>query len=150
VLELLRGAEIAAGLSEEELGLLAALGRAEVHERGKVILRAGDPVSTFWLVASGVVEIGPVGGRGGRRRLERGRGFGELALFEETPSPVEATAAVTPETRLAAWHLVDVQPLLAAHPPLAAKLARNLLRKLAAQLQAMEGAIRALGSEFEV
>lgn len=148
MLELLRGADVCAGLTEAELQSLAGVGREEVFERGRAIVRAGDPVSKFYRVAAGVVEVGRPGPHNGRRRLERGAGFGELALFEEIPSPVEIVASVTPETRLGAWHLLDVQRLLAANPVLAAKLARNVLKKVGAQLQAMHVAIRALSEDL--
>jgi CRP-like cAMP-binding protein len=152
IVDLLKGCDLFAGLTPAELESVAALAHDETFERGKIILREGDPVSKFALVRAGVVEIGRRssrnGGRHGVRRLERGDVFGELALFEEIPSTVEAVASVTPETKLATWHLFDVQRLLAANPATAYKIARNLLRKLRGQLQAMNAVITAISDEL--
>lgn len=148
VLELVRRVDLFEGLAPPELEGFAALAHEETYARGKPILREGEPVSKFYIVGAGVVEIGRRGARNGRRRLENGEVFGELALFEEIPSSVEATAAVTPETKLAVWHRFEVQRLMAASPGAALLIARRLFRKVGARMGAMNALLRAVEDDL--
>ena len=148
VLELLRKVDLFEGLAAPEIESFAALAHEEVYARGKTILREGEPVSKFYVVGAGVVEIGRRGARNGRRRVESGDVFGELALFEELPSSVEVTAAVTPETKLAVWHRFEVQRLMAASPGTALLIARRLFRKIGARLGAMNAVMRAVEEDL--
>lgn len=148
VLELLRRVDLFEGLAAPDLEAFAALAHTETYARGKTILRESEPVSKFYVVGAGVVEIGRRGARNGRRRLESGDVFGELALFEEIPSSVEAVAAVTPETKLAVWHRFEVQRLMAASPGPALTIARRLFRRVGARLGAMNAVIRAVEDDL--
>ena len=148
VIELLRRVDLFEGLAAPELESFASLAHVEAYARGKVILHEGEPVSKFYVVGAGVVEIGRRGARNGRRRLESGDVFGEMALFEEVPSGVEAVAAVTPETKLAVWHRFEVQRLMAASPGPALLIARRLFRKVGARLGAMQSVIRAVEDDL--
>ncbi len=115
---------IAAGLSPEELELLGAEMTTHTFPRGHVLFRAGDPGDMIYISLKG--EIG-VRVPGTTRRLASfapGVTMGEIAVLARAPRSAEAFA----ESDVTALGLsVDAfERLMQSHPPLAAKVLRNI------------------------
>lgn len=115
-----------AGLSLEELTLIARSVKDRVYEPGSVIVRQGDPGMGFYLIAEGRVEVTHDGHR--IRELGPGEFFGEMALMEERAR----TATVTARERTRCLQLVrwDFRALLKEHPDLAVRLLEVVVRRL--------------------
>jgi CRP-like cAMP-binding protein len=135
-------------LTDEELDLLASPFQHETFRKGDPLFRERDPGGKVYLVDCGVVELTKSGGGDGRPTrlalLERGEVLGELSLADDGPRNVTAVAAVTPETRVYSVAVPELQALLAQHPPLAAKIQRALLRRLATRLRAATEAVQSV------
>lgn len=122
----LRTVPLFAGLTAEELGLIARSVKERVYEPGTVIVRQGDPGMGFYLIADGRVEVTHDGHR--IRELGPGEFFGEMALMEERAR----TATVTARERTRCLQLVrwDFRALLKEHPDLAVRLLEVVVRRL--------------------
>jgi len=122
----LRKVPLFAGLTAEELGLIARSVKERVYEPGTVIVRQGDPGMGFYLIADGRVEVTHDGHR--IRELGPGEFFGEMALMEERAR----TATVTARERTRCLQLVrwDFRALLKEHPDLAVRLLEVVVRRL--------------------
>ena len=82
-------------------------------------------------------------------RLERGDILGEVSAFDGAPRTATASAAVTPETRVAVWDMEDFHAFMAARPAVAADILRRLVKTLGDRLrrtsEAVQVLLRALG-----
>ncbi len=79
----LRAVEIFAPLDEEERHRVAARARHEVYGAGEVILRAGDPGDSLYLICAGEVQV-KINVDGLEKELARigtGKFFGEMSLL---------------------------------------------------------------------
>lgn len=132
ILRLLESVDIFGVLSPEELQRLAPAMHPRRFGRGERILDAGAAGHTFYLVASGEVEI-----RAGRpeteiARLGRGQYFGEMSLLTGEPRAASVVAA-------------SDTVLLELDRPVFARLFSenaNLARQLSAVLAQRRGALR--------
>lgn len=91
----LRKSPLLQSLSEDSLSRLAGRVRTAAWERGRVVLRAGDPGSAMMIVVTGRVKITTVGPNGRERILniiEPGETFGEIALLDGAPRSADAEA----------------------------------------------------------
>jgi CRP-like cAMP-binding protein len=143
--ELLRSADLFAGLSPEDAVALAVLGREEVFRKGQVVFQEKQAADRIYLVVSGVVEIT----RGAPRvhrlaRLERGEVLGEIGTFDGGPRSATATAAVVPETRLVSWDAAGFRRFLQERPRAAAAVLQVLVRKMSARLRHASEAVHVL------
>jgi hypothetical protein len=80
---------------------------------GGVVVREGEPGHSYYAIAAGTLEATQGGSR--LRRMDRGEGFGEIALLRDVPR----TATVTAVDESTVYEL-DREPFLAAvsgHPP---------------------------------
>jgi SulP family sulfate permease len=132
---------IAAGLSAEELELLEAEMSTHTFPRGYVLFRAGDPGDMIYISLKG--EIG-VRVPGTTRRLASfapGVTMGEIAVLARAPRSAEAFA----ETDVTALGLsVDAfERLMQLHPPLAAKVLRNIALHLGDRVRVLTGDLAA-------
>ncbi len=151
--DFLRSAPLFAALGDADADALAALGREETYKKGQAIFREREPSGRVYLVVSGVVEVTKAQPGAERpaalARLERGDILGEVSAFEGGPRASTASAAVTPETRVAVWDLEDVHAFLAARPAAAAEILRRLVKSLGERLrrasEAVQTLLRALG-----
>jgi CRP-like cAMP-binding protein len=146
--EFLRSVDLFAELSDDDAAALAALARPETYAKGQAVFREREAGDRFYVVLSGVVEVSkapPGGGRPVRlARLERGETLGEMATFDAGPRSATATAAVVPETRLAAWDAAAFRKFLAERPRAAAAVLGALVRKLSGRLRATSEAVHTL------
>lgn len=91
----LRQSPLLQSLSEASLRRLAEQVRSVRWERGRVILRTGDPGTSMMIVVEGRVKITAAGGNGRERILniiEPGETFGEMALLDGAPRCADAEA----------------------------------------------------------
>lgn len=144
--DFVRSVPLFSALSDADAEALAALGKEEVFRKGQTVFREREPGGRLYLVLTGVVEIA-VSGPGGRHpvpvaRLERGEVLGELGAFDGGPRSATATAALVPETRLAAFDVEDFLAFLAARPAAAADLLGRLLRVVAGRLRRTSEALQ--------
>ena len=145
--DFLRSVELFASLKDGDAEALAALAKEEVFRKGQAVFRERDPGGKIYVVLSGVIEVtksSPGGRSHAVARLERGEVLGEMAAFDGGPRSAAATAAVVPETRLAAWDQEDFHGFLASRPQAAAPLLGALLRKMSRRLRATSEAVQAL------
>lgn len=141
-------------LGDEELELVSLLFRQEAFKKGETLFRDREPGGKIFVVDCGVVELWKTGGAEGRPArvalVERGEILGELSLADDGARGVNATAAVTPETKVYAADVPAFQALLAQHPALANKILRNLLRRLGARLRVATETLRGLVCTLDV
>lgn len=116
-LELLRGTELFAGLTEEQLQTIAGLCQEETHENGEIIFQEDTPAQKVYFLLDGTVTLrirAPQHEVMVRAIGNRGEVFGWSALID--PPRYTATAKCLERSRLIA---VD-------GPGLAALLAKDL------------------------
>ncbi len=147
--EFLREVEIFRGLSDEQADKLLKLAREEVFRKGDVVFRERDPGTKIYIVLAGVVEICKTGRGGDAKslrltRLERGEIFGELLLFDDAPRSATAQAAVSPETRVAAWEIPALRALFDQDAALSNRVLRAIVGKLSQRLRATSDAVMTL------
>ncbi|MFL5960075.1 MAG: cyclic nucleotide-binding domain-containing protein [Gaiellaceae bacterium] len=121
------------GLPKSHLRRIAKLARIRRFAPGSVLVRAGDPGRSFYVLLDGTARVQRGGGRS--RRLGAGDYFGEMALLDGAPR----SASVVAEGEVVAL-TVDrpgFTKLLRSEPA----LAHALLRTLAARLRAAETSI---------
>jgi CRP-like cAMP-binding protein len=121
------------GLPKRHLRRIAKLARVRRFTPGSVLVRAGDPGKSFYVLLDGNARVIRAGGRS--RRLGPGDYFGEMALLDDGPRSADVVA----DSDLLA--LTIERPgfvkLLRAEPA----LAHALLRTLAARLRAAESSV---------
>jgi CRP-like cAMP-binding protein len=88
-IELLKGVEAFDGLSDTELTQLAAICREARYAKGQTITRQGDEGDDFYVIRSGLVEVGVSEGGSQPPRtvinLGEGQVVGEMALVDRGP-----------------------------------------------------------------
>lgn len=94
-LALLRSNPIFAPLAEVTLEMLAGQLIPVTASAGEAIFRQGDQGDRYYLIADGRVEVSIEGEP--TRSLERGEGFGEIALLRDVPRTATITAATALE-----------------------------------------------------
>ena len=131
-----------AGLSADELDLLASLGTVRTYSHGEKIVSAGEPASSIFFLKRGVVHVKLQGGAR-LATITAGMAFGEMALLETHRSAdVFADAAVTVlEVPLAAFERFREQ-----HPATSEHIMRNLAQLLADRLIAANAKVNLLTS----
>lgn len=145
--DFLRSVELFAALQDADAEALAALAKEEVFRKGEAVFRERDPGGKVHVVLSGVVEVtksSPGGRSHAVARLERGEVLGEMAAFDGGPRSATATAAVVPETRLAAWDQEDFHGFLFSRPQAATLVLGALLRKMSRRLRVTSEAVQTL------
>ena len=150
--DFVRSVPLFSSLSDADATALSALGKEQVFKKGQTVFRAGEPGGKLFLVLTGVVEITQPG-PGGRNpvpiaRIERGEILGELGAFDGGPRSATATAALVPETHLAAFDVEDFHAFLGQRPQVAAEVLGKLLRTVSGRLrrtsEALQVFVRAL------
>lgn len=102
-----------------------------VLRRGDVLFREGAPADDLYVVTAGKLKFGRRSSQGRENLLDilgPGESFGELSLFD--PGPRTATVTAVVDSRLLAIGRPELDPLLAAHPPIAVWLLQQLSRRL--------------------
>lgn len=126
---------IAAGLSAEELAVLAGVLEREMLNATEVLYREGDPGGRLYLLVSGKLSIA-IRGAGASRTVMTyvpGAMLGETSLLEGTPHPATATAGA--DSVVYSLSRAALDELAVGHPTLAAKLLLNVGRHLSGRLR---------------
>ena len=88
-IELLKGVEVFDGLSDSELGQLAAISREARYGKGQTLTVQGDEGDEFYIIQKGLVEVGVSEGGSHPPRtvinLGVGQVVGEMALVDRGP-----------------------------------------------------------------
>jgi len=119
-----------AGLNDEELADLAALGTARSYKAGQRIVTAGEAAASLFFLQSGMVSVKlPSGVR--LASLDQGMEFGEMALLDQ-----QRTADVWADTDVACLELPigEFNRFRTEHPRIGERIARNLAAILAKRL----------------
>ena len=95
VIEHLRGSDLFADLSDEQMQRLTSIGAVESFKRNTFIFREGDPGDKFYVVLGGAVRVSrqvPGMGEEALAVLRTGSGFGEMSLIDDSPRSADAIA----------------------------------------------------------
>jgi signal-transduction protein with cAMP-binding, CBS, and nucleotidyltransferase domain len=111
-ISLLRSLPLFASLGAPELEGLAHGLEATSVPAGTAVVREGEPGDRFYVVADGELEVNS----GGRelRQLQRGDGFGEIALLRDVPRTATVTART--DSRLYALGKACFLASVGSHP----------------------------------
>lgn len=138
-IDMIRRAAFTEGLSDEEIRVIAPIGRERRFEQGEEIFSEASRGEEFYVVCEGRVSI-EVGlpNRPGRRteRLATalpGMVFGELALVDG--SPRSALARALDETLLIEIPSKDLRAVMDQHPRIGYVVMSNLATVLGARLR---------------
>ena len=89
-LDLLRGAPLFQGLSDQALGPIATASEPATFEDGAVLANQGDEADAFFVIVQGAADVVRDGEQ--VRKLSPGDYFGEIALVEGGPRTATVTA----------------------------------------------------------
>lgn len=120
-----------AGLSAEELELVAAKAVRRRQSRGSVIFFEREPGDALYIIEEGQVRIYRVAEDGREKTLallSTGDFFGEMALVDDEPR--SAIAEATEPCVLLAIHKRDVHSLIHSNPSIALSMIQGLSRRL--------------------
>lgn len=95
LVEVLRTADLFAGLSADQIQAIAALGKTVTFERGDVIMKEADLGDELCIVLAGQVEVGCTTATDGPTLvlLGPGQGFGEMSMLDSGPRSATITCA---------------------------------------------------------
>jgi glutaminase len=132
-----------AGLSAEEIALLAKLGRTRTYQPGARIIAAEEPPSSLFFLLGGVVHVKLPGGVR-LATLSAGMVFGEMALLE-----TKRSADVLADKSVVALEvaLADFQRFRDEHPRIGERIMRNLAQLLADRLIVANTTVNLLTAE---
>ncbi|HXH02636.1 MAG TPA: Crp/Fnr family transcriptional regulator [Candidatus Competibacteraceae bacterium] len=120
-----------AGLSPDELALLASLGLVKTYPKNAVLINEGEHSDTLYVVLSGQVKV-YAGDEDGKEVvlsfLGPGSHFGELAILDNAPR--SASVMTMESSRLMLIARQEFLRCLNQHPELAIKLLQNLAQRI--------------------
>jgi diguanylate cyclase (GGDEF)-like protein len=139
IVSLFASAGLFAALGGEELEALADFAELQPYRRGEVILRAGDPSDSLYIVQRGEVVVSKEVAAGQSITLASfiaGDCFGELDFFSRTPR--NATAAAEEDSVLLAFprRSVSFDSLISTRPRVFAKVLHAFLTTVAHRIRA--------------
>ncbi len=138
--EIMRKANIFAGLNDDELMQLEAIALPMAYDAGKPIVRTGDPASAFYLITTGYAEVQTqqAGKTTPLARLGAGQVFGEMALVYKQPNRTADVVAVG-DLKLLCFPFDDYQRLATAVESIGRRMRGNLGRVAASRSWSMPG-----------
>lgn len=138
--EIMRKANIFAGLSDEELRQLEAIALPMAYESGKPIVTTGDPASAFYLITAGYAEVQTqqAGKTTPLARLGPGQAFGEMALVYKQPHRTADVVAVS-DLKLLCFPFEDYNRLANGIEAIGRRMRANLGRVAASRSWSMPG-----------
>jgi glutaminase len=122
-----RDYELFAGLSADELSIIASLLKRNVYQRGEAIIHVGDEARHVFFLARGIVTVQLALPSGSRKRLATfspGMTFGEMAVIDGAPRSAMIQADTEVECDLLS--IADFAQLGQSHPAIKIKLLENL------------------------
>ena len=114
------------GLDKKDRERIAGAGREVTFEKGKTILREGEPGLALLLILEGNVEVRKKGKL--LSTLENGGFFGEMTVIDDKPRSADVVA-VAPTTcfGLTSWAFAG---LVRTYPEIALAVMKELVRRL--------------------
>jgi len=114
------------GLDKKDRERVTGAGREVTFEKGKTILREGEPGLAFLLILEGKVEVRKKGKL--LSTLENGGFFGEMTVIDDKPRSADVVA-VAPTTcfGLTSWAFAG---LVRTYPEIALAVMKELVRRL--------------------
>ena len=114
------------GLDKKDRERIAGAGREVTFEKGKTILREGEPGLAFLLILEGKVEVRKKGKL--LSTLGNGGFFGEMTVIDDKPRSADVVA-VAPTTcfGLTSWAFAG---LVRTYPEIALAVMKELVRRL--------------------
>ena len=113
------------GLDRKDRERIAGAGREVTFEKGKTILREGEPGLALLLILDGKVEVLK---KGKLVTLGKGRFFGEMTVIDDKPRSADVVAvAPTRCFGLTAWAFAA---LVRTYPEIAPAIMKELVRRL--------------------
>ncbi|EEG77866.1 Crp/Fnr family transcriptional regulator [Dethiobacter alkaliphilus] len=119
------------GLSEEDLGMVAAVMIERSYAKGSVLFMEGEQGEALFVIRQGRVKISKSTADGREQilhMLKDGDIFAEVVLFDRGPYP--ATAEAVEDTQCWLLRSADMEKLMQSHPLLAIKLLRVMSKRL--------------------
>ena len=126
IVEMLQKTPLWAGLTSQDLGLVAKYAEEHKFESGRKIVTKGEPGTGFYLLLEGAVEV-----RSGSETLSKlgpGQFFGEMAIFDSQPRSADVVA-IEP-SRILTLSANSFKTLLFANPRIALRMLQELARRL--------------------
>ncbi len=118
-------------LTDQELGLLAALGSRRKYPGKNMVFQEGEPGDVLLVILSGKVKV-LLSGKSGQEyiltMLGPGNFFGEMALLEAAPR--SATVMTVEPCEFLILNQRNIEGLLEKHPAIAMKILKNLSQRL--------------------
>ena len=135
-LPLLKNIGIFAGLTSEDLKVIANITREEHFDSGATIFKEADPGGKLYFIVSGTVKIYR-DSVGEQRKILASFGinevFGEISIFDDLPR--SASAVTSENCDLLSISAPELNKLLAYNTGLAVRLLRELVRNLSKRLR---------------
>ena len=132
----IRNLMIFAGLSDDELGIIAEQLELEIFAKDDIVFSEGDSGSKFYIVDEGMVSISlNIEGIGSEELiyLERPAIFGEMALIDAAPR--SASAICRKPTKLLSLNKVSFEKLLEENTELGNKLMIAFIRTFCSRIR---------------
>lgn len=131
MLDVMAQVEIFAGLSSDELDMLAGSSVSRQYPKNTVIINDGDNADSLYLIDSGRVKV-YCSDKNGKEfimnTLESGDYFGELALLDDDRR--SASVRTMEKSSFRIIYKEDFQRVISEHPNIARVLMRNLTRRV--------------------
>ena len=128
---LLQNVYIFEGMSVGDLAAVAAVGEEAAMTAGQRIFAEGEVADKMFMVAEGTVSLTKQVENGAAvavRSLGKGDHFGEIALFNDDPRLVTATAST--DTRLLVLHKEELTELICEFPQIGLHICRAFSKQL--------------------
>lgn len=129
--DILRKAEIFAGLTDEHLDQLQSIAIPISYKQGEPIMESGDAAQGFYMLLEGEVEVRSADGGSRLALLGAGQVLGEMELVYKKNTRIASVVALSP-VRLWYFPLEDYHRLLSVVPEMSRRL-RSSLGKVAAR-----------------
>ncbi len=144
-LEALKRSDVFAGLSDEQLASVAALGEQRTYEEGAVIVEEDTKAEACFFLMGGRVDIevrASYSGRGPQKlaTLKRGEMFGELSLVDGFLRSASARAVDAVE--LLAFDNAKLEGLMGEDPAAGYTIMRNIADVLSSRIRSTNMKLR--------
>lgn len=135
-IEVLRTADLFAGLTLEQIAAVAALGETRTFRRGEIIVREEDAGDELYIVLAGQVEVACTAAAcyPPLVLLGVGQGFGEMSMLDSGPRSA-TIACVTETAEILILRGAPLLQLSEQEPLIGYRIMYNLARDLAFKLR---------------
>jgi CRP-like cAMP-binding protein len=135
---MIKGIGFFAALTEAEIKTLLGMAREVSFEREQTVIRQGQPHSSLYLIAEGMLHVNRKAERSEvfLGRLEKGGFFGEIGLFD--PGTATASIRAMEKSRLFEISREKFQEFIETNPALACKVLSAMMVEMARRLRRVD------------